>query len=228
MHVQAICFDLDGTLYIQRPLRFIMLRQLLIQSLRKPAQALQTFQIVRAYRKAQEALRATSEPCDIAQAQIDLTCRLTGLEREQVTCCATTWFDQAPLLFLRRYMRPGLGEFLQAAKDRGIKLAVLSDYPAESKLEAMEIRHLFDLVVSAQDMAIGCFKPSPAGLEFVARELGIEKSRMLYVGDRPEVDGEAARRAGIPAAIIGNYKPRRDSTFMQVRTYPELSLALGL
>jgi HAD superfamily hydrolase (TIGR01549 family) len=226
--LQAICFDVDGTLYLQRQLRLMMLWRLLSRNISNPRQAFETFRIIAVFREAQETLRTAAMPCDVAAAQLDLTCRLTGITREKVASCTATWFDQEPLPLLRRCMRPGLKEFLETAKVRGIKLAVLSDYPAEPKLRALEIRQFFDVVVSAQDTGIGYFKPNPAGLNLVTRELKVEKSDMLYVGDREEVDAEVADRAGVPAAIIGQSHSVTNRSCVRVRTFRELQAALGL
>ena len=225
---EAICLDLDGTLYSQRPLRLIMTLRLARTVLSSPREAIKTIRVVSAYRRAQESLRDSTKPCDIARAQIALTCQFTGYDVQTVTERTAVWFDHEPLRFLQRFIRPGLREFLTAAKARGIKLAILSDYPAELKLAAMNLHDYFDIVMTAQDPAIGCFKPSPAGLHCIAKRFGIEPSRMLYIGDRPEVDAEAARRAGMRSIIIHSGKHPADSVSIHVKTFLEAKQALGI
>jgi putative hydrolase of the HAD superfamily len=96
---------------------------------------------------------------------------------------------------------------LVAARRRGLRVAACSDYPPAEKLAAMGIAGLFDVVVSAQDPDVQRFKPDPRMLEVALERLGVSKEEALYVGDRPEVDAEAARRAGIACAIVGSRRP---------------------
>jgi FMN phosphatase YigB (HAD superfamily) len=79
---------------------------------------------------------------------------------------------------------------------------VLSDYPATSKLEVLGLAGYFGTVVSSGDAEVRGFKPDPSGLLLAAKRLGVTPQRLLYVGDRPEVDAECARRAGASAAIL--------------------------
>ena len=55
--IQAICLDLDGTLYLQRQLRLAMATRLLLRHLLKPAKGYEALAILRAYRQAQELIR---------------------------------------------------------------------------------------------------------------------------------------------------------------------------
>jgi HAD superfamily hydrolase (TIGR01509 family) len=158
-----------------------------------------------------------------------MSCQLTGCDTDQVSDCVSTWFEREPLGLLHRFIRPGLVNFLASARQRGIKLAVLSDYPAEAKLTAMRLREYFDLVVSAQDDGIQCFKPNPAGLEFTLQKLGVNKDNAVYVGDRLSVDVEAARRAGVRAIIVGQRQTATNGRpYLMVRDFNQLKTVLCL
>jgi FMN phosphatase YigB (HAD superfamily) len=63
---------------------------------------------------------------------------------------------------------------------------------------------VFDVVISAQDPEVQCFKAAAQGTEFTMRRLGAKRERTLYVGDRPDMEIAAASRAGIPCAIIAD------------------------
>jgi len=114
--------------------------------------------------------------------------------------------EDAPLDLLASCLRPGIVELLEAAKRKSIPMGVLSDYPADRKLAAMRIDSYFSTVLAAQDARIGMFKPSPKGLLEVLADLGVSPDAAIYVGDRASVDGEAARRAGVNAVILGSSK----------------------
>lgn len=201
--LKAVCLDLDGTLYSQIGLRRAMMLRLLLNLLLSPRKGYQALRTVSVYRRAQEQMRGMAAPrADIGEAQLMLTCELTGESRETVVTCIGKWFEEAPLPLLSRFIQPGLLEFLGEARRRDIKLAVVSDYPAQAKLSALGVSEYFDVVVCAQDPDVQRFKPDPTGIQVALHRLGVETKDALYVGDRAGVDGEAARRAGIKYAII--------------------------
>lgn len=195
--MKALIFDLDGTLYEQAPLRRAMLFRLIGSHLAHPLRGLETLQVLHSYRKAQELLRDQCHAADLAAAQVELAGTRVGLSAEAVAACVAHWMEREPLPLLARSMRKGLVELLGRAKECGLRLAVWSDYPADQKLAAMGIRDWFDMVVAAQDPAVGRFKPDPAGLKLILSSLGIAPGDALYIGDRPELDGVAASRAGV-------------------------------
>jgi FMN phosphatase YigB (HAD superfamily) len=58
-----------------------------------------------------------------------------------------------------------------------------------------------DHIVSAEDQAIGVLKPNPKGLIALMRAAGADPGTTVLIGDRPDRDGLAARRAGVRAMI---------------------------
>src|SRR5699024_8566273 len=135
--------------------------------------------------------------------QIALCCERTGEDRAFVLDCVERWMDREPLDRLAKLQHPGLTDFLERARQKNVKLGVVSDYPATAKLTAMGIANCFDVVVSAADPEVNRFKPFPDGILYALRQLGVGPDAALYVGDRPEVDGEAARSAGVASVILG-------------------------
>jgi HAD superfamily hydrolase (TIGR01549 family) len=129
---------------------------------------------------------------------------------DQLALLIHEWFELAPLALLRNAMRPGLPALLEGAQAQGMRLGVLSDYPPDRKLTAMGIREAFDVVVAAQDQQVGCFKPEPRGLLSIMEQWGLGALDCVYVGDRADVDVEAARRAGVRCVIIGKGAPGGD------------------
>ena len=198
--LKAIVFDVDGTLYRQGPVRRAMLVRLGGECVRRPLRGAQTMRAVRAYRHAQEELRAGGgSPGE----QIALASRRAGLPAGLVAEVVTRWMDREPLALLPGAARPGMAEFLAQAEARGLHLGVLSDYPARAKLEALGVAHRFTALVCAQDPGVGSFKPDPRGLLLVLERLGVAPAHALYVGDRASVDGVTASRAGVASVIIG-------------------------
>ena len=200
--LKACVLDIDGTMYRQNVLRREMLGLLLRKHAAHPLRGWHTARVLRAYRHAQESLRSTGTDHDVARAQIRLTCERTNSDYDAVVACVEQWMEQEPLAFLPRCVQPGLFEFLAACRARGLRLAALSDYPAQAKLEALGVAGLFDVVLSAQDPAIDVFKPNPRGLLVALERLGSTTSESLYVGDRLDVDAPTAAAAGMRCAIL--------------------------
>jgi FMN phosphatase YigB (HAD superfamily) len=225
--LNAIVFDIDGTLYRQGPLRRAMLRRLLVAHAGNPVQGWRTFSTLRAYRRAQEDLRRIGVASDIAGAQIDRACMLTRRNHEDVARCVARWMEQEPLAFLAGCIQPGLVRFLDACKGRGLRMGVLSDYPGKEKLRVLGLSEFFDVVLCAQDPAIDCFKPNPRGLLLALERLGSGASEGLYVGDRFDVDVPTAKAAGVRCAIVTrNIAPTANVGPICVATYSELQTAV--
>lgn len=204
--LEGVIFDVDGTLYSQGSLRRAMATRLLRAHLARPLLGLRTFRVLEAYRKAQEELRDTadSEYEDLADVQLRLACDRSGSPRAFVEPCVERWMQQEPLALLPVRIRPGLIDFVEMCRSRGLKLGVLSDYPAQAKLVALGLRETFDAVLSAQSPEIGVFKPNPRGLLVIAERLGIRPERCLYIGDRSGVDDVAAAAAGMHSCLISS------------------------
>jgi putative hydrolase of the HAD superfamily len=219
--LKVVVFDVDGTLYRQGPLRRAMLLRLLRWTLVRPIKGLRTFRVLQAYRHAQEELRGTIAT-DLTAAQIRIASQRTSADEASVIACVERWMEREPLSSLSRCTHTGLVEFLRACKAHGLRLAVLSDYPAEAKLRALGIDELFEVVLCAQAREVGVFKPHPRGLQVALEQMGVDRHECLYVGDRADVDAAAADAAGIACAILTRTPGRASDTHTTFTDYPQL------
>jgi putative hydrolase of the HAD superfamily len=226
-HLKALILDIDGTLYRQTLLRGLMFQRMLRTHIGQPARGLLTLRVLRAYRRAQEVLRASSlDHSDLAEEQLRLASEWTGVRLEIVRSWVARWMEHEPLDFLAHVVCEGVVEFLQVATACGLRLGVFSDYPGTAKLIAMEVVHFFDVVVSAQDPEVQKFKPSPRGLEVTLRRLGVKKHQALYIGDRPDIDAAAASRAEIACVIIGRRNTLHQDGWTGISGYKALKEAI--
>jgi HAD superfamily hydrolase (TIGR01509 family) len=82
--------------------------------------------------------------------------------------------------------------------------ALVSDYPARLKLDALAARDLFDVVLANGESAeVVALKPDPRSLLAAAAKLGVAPEQCLVIGDRPDADGAAAQAAGMAFRRIG-------------------------
>ncbi|MGD1091318.1 MAG: HAD family hydrolase [Bryobacteraceae bacterium] len=220
---KALLFDLDGTLYKQSMIRRRMAGRLLKSCLAQPMQGWKVLRGLGAYRQAQEELRRSPGNGDgIADQQLQLASRRTGLPVEELRQMVALWMEERPLDLLAGAMWEGLEAVLAGAKQRGLRLGVVSDYPAEKKLEVMGLRGYFETVVTAQDAEVQRFKPDARSLEVALHRLNTRPEDALYIGDRPEVDAEAARRAGVACAILDPEGRQSNGDWLVFSSYPEL------
>jgi len=112
---------------------------------------------------------------------------------------------------LREHARPfsGLAATLDALRGRGLALGIVSGARPEVLELLRDVLDRFDAVVLGQDVAQR--KPHPEGLLKCLRQLGVEASDAVYVGDTP-VDIQASRAAG--ARAIGVLSGAGDSALL--------------
>ena len=195
---KAVIFDVDGTLYRQRPLRQKMLLALLGHYARRPWRW-RELQMLSRFRAEREKRPGAVGP-DLENAQYTWG----GYPAAQVRPVVQRWIFDYPNQYLAACAYPGVADFFAALRRQGIKIGVYSDYPAQAKLAALGLTA--DVVVSSTDAAVDRLKPDPAGLLHAARQLGVAPADCLFIGDRPELDGECARRAQVPFLLV-NQEP---------------------
>jgi FMN phosphatase YigB (HAD superfamily) len=200
--IRAVLFDLDGTLYRQAPLRALMALELATMPLSGPLSAPRRWRALMAFRDAQERLRGRSGALGPG-AQAAVAAEAVGLPVAEVEDLVDEWIMRRPLKYLPFCREPGLEKLLDALDRAGRPAGVLSDYPAQAKLEAMGVGGRFSPVLSATDPEIAAFKPSPRGYLRACEVWSLEPSEVLFVGDRAEVDAAGARAAGMRCVILG-------------------------
>ena len=97
---------------------------------------------------------------------------------------------------------PGLPELVHLIKSKGIKLGIYTGKGRESTiitLKAVGMLEDFDLIITGDD--VDKPKPSPEGINLFMEKFGLDKSRVLMVGDA-HVDILAADAAGVKSASV--------------------------
>ncbi|WP_375401900.1 HAD family hydrolase [uncultured Sphingomonas sp.] len=197
--ITLVVFDIDGTLYAQRPLRMRMAASLARHSIR--TRSMLELAVLRSYRTLRERY-GDQETEDFGPVLIDSVARRHGCDPTRVAAIVEEWINVRPLEFLARHRYPELDRLFGRIRASGRAIGVLSDYPAQAKMDALGLRA--DHVVTADD--VGMLKPHPRGLERVMELAGVSAERTVLIGDRAERDGEAARRAGA-ASLLRSTRP---------------------
>jgi FMN phosphatase YigB (HAD superfamily) len=203
MRPKALIFDVDGTLYDAHKLQRLLLGRFCVAHAFHPFAAFRKLKILQAYRRGHEDLRRENCRIEGRETQLSAAAKRLGAEAGNITPVLGEWFDRRPMDVLGRCLRPGLIPLLDAARSQGVKLAAYSDYPCREKLEAMGLADYFEVALDPSSPGVGFLKPNPAGLLHVLEVIGVAAEDAVYIGDRPEVDAEAARRAGVRSLIVG-------------------------
>ncbi|NLF29436.1 MAG: HAD family hydrolase [Planctomycetes bacterium] len=182
---KAVVFDLDDTLYCERDYVRSGYRAVAASMAADPAAA--------------EAVAAWMwrRFCEgRGERMFNAAAERFGLPDDPATIAGwvACYRDHAPIL----QPHPDAVAVLDALRGR-VRLGLLSDgfLPAQSiKLDALGLRGYFDAIVFTEAMGRDCWKPSAAGFERIAAELGVPHACCAYVGDNPAKDFVAPNALG--------------------------------
>ncbi len=188
MNLKAIAFDLDGTLY---PDKYVYVRSIPLFA-RYP-------RLVYFFNKMRKAVRKLDKIDDLRKMQGEILARYLGVPEER----ALFLMDNVIYGKWKKYFRhmrlfPHVRDTLGRLKADGYALALLSDYPLDSKLEILGIESVWDYRVSSE--TLDYLKPHPVPFVHLRDKLGVAFDEILYVGDRYKYDVLGAKRAGMRAA----------------------------
>lgn len=205
--IDAVAFDLDGTLYPNYRLY-----------LRLVPFILKEHRLLRAFGRARDLIRKSQTPEGEAggfyENQAQLIAQVLrgdpGAVQEKVEKLIYRGWEP---LFKKIKLYPYLHETLTALREKGLKLSILSDFPPELKLKYLGLGDCWDTVLCSE--TLGGLKPSPAPFLELARSLDLPPNRILYVGNSVSYDIAGAKQVGMKAALIGSFlgKSRGDADF---------------
>jgi putative hydrolase of the HAD superfamily len=204
-HIDAVAFDLDGTLYPNyqfyiRVLPFIVKEFRLMNSFRKARKRLHAMRLDDPlaewdFYTAQAFLMARDQN---SRAGEDETARM------RLTVEKLIYRGWEPL-FKRVRLFPRVKETLAALKRDGFKLGLLSDFPPNVKLENLGLSGLWDAVICSEEA--GRLKPDPRSFLSLADALETSPDRVLYVGNSARFDAAGAAGAGMLTALKVPFAP---------------------
>ena len=189
---RLVVFDLDGTLYRQSKLRWVMLRELLTEG---GAGKLRRIRDLGRFRALREVMSDAGQPGFDAEL-FRRAAAATGRTEVQMRALVQHWMEERPLRHLRAARVDGAAELFDALRARGITLAIWSDYPVAAKRAALGLK--VDLSLAATDPELDTLKPNPLGLAMLMERAGCQPQQTLMVGDRMSRDGQAAAALGVP------------------------------
>lgn len=219
--IEAIAFDIDGTLYAQWRIHLIswvhyvhhaifFLHYGLVRN------ELHGMEPNPEFRRIQAEKMAKHLHCSVEQAEEKLEKIVyKGLEK---------YFKIIPCY-------KECVETIKAFKDAGFKIALLSDFPPEQKGEIWGVKQYCDVVLGTE--ALGALKPDPYSFIKMAEQLNVAPEKILYVGNSRKYDVKGSKAAGMKSAYLLAWRYRifkflkvknADVTFSKYRQLREFVL----
>ncbi len=195
--VRAVAFDLDNTLWDVDPV-IVRAELRLMTWLREHCPRMADALTVETMRAARQQL-AREEP----HRAHDLTyLRLATLERH----AREHGYDESiaqeafEVFFAARHELELFGDVRPALQRLRPRFALATLTNGNADLERLGLAGLFSVSLTARQ--IGAAKPDPRCFARLSEELGLPPGAILYAGDDPVADVDAARAAGMPTAWI--------------------------
>ncbi|MCB1645135.1 MAG: HAD family hydrolase [Pseudomonadales bacterium] len=192
--IKVIAFDLDDTLWEVRPV--ILRAEKILGSWLSEHAPTVTFNVeeMRHYREQlmHQDPSLAGKLTELRRRVIEHAIRQSQLPDEE----AARLSQEAMEVFLRARneieLFEGAMEMLTTLS-RSYTLGALSNGNADIRRVGLD--HLFDFAYSAEQ--VGAPKPEPHLFEAALQHTGVDPRQMVYVGDDPHLDVDAARQAGL-------------------------------
>ena len=193
--IQAVAFDIDGTLYKELSLNIRVL----------PRVFRHLYFFIN-YGRVRKMLRKKEFYEDFGKAQAELMGKKLKCSPEAAKEKLNNIVYEGLKKYFKRFNAyKGALEFIQRLKEAGVKIAVLSDFPPEQKGDIWGIKPYCDVVLGSEQ--IGALKPSPYVFSKLQSDLNVPAENILYVGNNHTYDVVGPKKAGMKAAwIISNTK----------------------
>ena len=196
--IDAIAFDIDGTLYPAWKL-----------TLHAAPFFVRNIRFMNAFRKVRRILHkhSSSDPDkalpDFFNVQNELLAtQLNSSPQEVGNFLDKEIYQGWKKKFLRIRPYPFAKEAIIRLKEAGFKIGILSDFPPEQKGSVWDILPLCDVALDSE--ALGALKPSRIPFLKLAEALNTPCERILYVGNSKAYDIAGASAVGMKTAYIVN------------------------
>jgi putative hydrolase of the HAD superfamily len=185
-NIKAFCLDVDGTLYPRRQMNVRLVRS----AFPSLSIGLRFNGVRKKYRMTQES----NPPREDSRRGLLEKQASLFLENKSDKDSVENMIKKMDKQFYKSWAKsflsikayPNMVEALTLAKEQGIKIAVLSDFPLEKKLETLGIAHLVDFALSSEDT--GYLKPSNKAFDILCKGVGERPENCLYFGDSYDKD----------------------------------------
>lgn len=196
LDISAIAFDIDGTLYPAyrfnlRILPFMLKNYKFMLALYKTRNKVRQLQIENPEAKLEDFFKFQAE-----EISHYINAKAEDVEKFLNEEIYSGWKKYFVKIKPYPYAKKTIEEF----KNRGIKIAVLSDFLPEQKNDVWGILPLCNTYLSSEEA--GVLKPSIFVFKKLSEKLDVPCDKILYVGNNLKYDIAGANNAGMYSACI--------------------------
>ncbi len=205
--------DVDGTLYFKRPMQIKMAFCLALFYFFHVTR-LKELLLLRDYRKMRDKEEVSGNDKFESVIIRELSDKYNYSE-EKINSIIEKWIFTKPLSILYNCRDKQLISMLMEQRNRGKKVFIYSDYPAEDKCAVFGVQT--DGIYWPDQKRISVLKPSPNGVNYILNENQLDKSSTIFIGDRYEKDGKCAESAGLDYLILNSNRLKREHQYDSLR-----------
>lgn len=200
MEKTCYIFDVDGTLYSQKKMHILMAVKLLgyYGTHWSKWKELYSLYLFRKFRERESYRKLSVE--ELAQ-RVGKEIKTDPNIVEKVI---ENWMFQIPIELLSKCAYQDVLEEIALLHSHGCKIYIYSDYPAKKKIEKLNVPA--EYIFTAEDEDIHELKPSEKAINVILNKIGVDSSKIMYIGDRDEKDGVSAKLASIDYCNVKEWK----------------------
>jgi putative hydrolase of the HAD superfamily len=217
--VEAVLFDLGGTLIKTTEIPSVMKKILSHRGIKRSLEEISTAQ-----KKAEEGLdfRDLATLLDEFWVQWNLRI-LENLPvesdlRELAEFIATRWWDYSGVT-----LYPDAEKVLPSLKARGLRMGVITNglqSDVDEILPKVDLQNFFEVVVVIDTLKK--MKPDPEVFLYALEKLKTTTSNAIFIGDEIEADYKGAQRAGLTAYLIDRDDKFHDENLNKISSLEDL------
>lgn len=188
--IQAIAFDIDGTVYAQWRIHLFAVFHYLSHAI-----------FFLHYGLVRHELHGMKPTSDFNRIQTEKMAQHLHCSYEK----AHEKLEKIVYKGLEKYFQKipcyrDCVETIRKFKEAGFKIALLSDFPPDQKGEIWGIRQYCDVILGTE--SLGALKPDPFSFTKMAEQLEVSPEKILFVGNSRKYDVAGSKAAGMKSAYL--------------------------
>jgi len=198
MNYKAIIIDMDGTLYFQYPVRFIMFFYLLAYYFVRPHR-LKELLLLYHYRKISNS-GLFSEYHGFEYRQFDYLAKKFKMNISNAKNIVNYWIQDKGVNFIKFFRDKSLILAIKKFEDNGGTVIVYSDYPLIKKMRVLQLQAHYQFY--SGDNITEMMKPSKENMEKILSATNFKPDEVLFVGDHNIKDRKSAESVGMKFILL--------------------------
>lgn len=200
--IKIVCFDIDGTLYP----KWVTNRKLFFTLFPSPSLAMKYQKFRKEVRQEKSLVLRDQSEQGFRRYQAKSIAKKTKQRPKEIEKrIEKQFYHRWEKIFAKLKGYPDVSETIVELKNRGFKIAFLSDFPIGNKLKALNVEHLADYAICSEQS--GYLKPHENPFLAVCNKMKVTPQEVVYVGDSYSKDVMGAKKVGMKTLwLVSKFK----------------------